>query len=107
MKKTVFTIFILLILIGVVAYYGYTTIFVKGVLSEQSVEKILADVDANTADIDSNGISDETLTSLDAENATIILATPASLADLDAAIAELNSFAGADTSGFTTTLSDL
>ncbi len=107
MKKTVFIIFILLALIGGVAYYGYDMIFVKGILSVESAEKALGDIDTGLTDIETQGLTEDTIASIESENASSTPTTPATLADIDSAIAELSSFSASDTAGFSTSLSDL
>lgn len=107
MKKLIAIIIVLLILIGAVAYYGYTTLFVNGVLSMESVDKSLSEIDTGIDDIEKGGLTEETVVSIETENATSSPATSASLADIDSVIAELNSFANSDSASFGATLSDL
>ena len=107
MKKIIFTIILLLVLIGGVGYYGYQTILGGG-LSDQMVEADLADVDQGTNDMIDQGLSDQTVT--DFSNLGSEFAannTPVTAADIDAFLAFLTSFGDSDTTGFNVSLADL
>lgn len=109
MKKTIFFIIVLLALIGGVGYYGYTVILAPGSLSEQTIDNELADIDQGTQEIQIQGLSAETVTDIEgADTGTSqVAAVPATTADIDSIIAELNSFSTSDTSGYSTSLADL
>jgi hypothetical protein len=106
MKKLVFIIILQLIAIVGTAYYGYT-VYTTSTITPEKVDMLLTDVDAGIDQAQIVGLQDETVTSIESEITSGIPVTPASLADIDAAILEVNTFSNSDTSAFTTQLSDL
>lgn len=109
MKKTIFLILILLTLIGAVGYYGYTTVLYPKSVSEIEADSLLADFDTDSQEISNSELSDETVLEIEQLSVanTSVAIVPATTADIDSIIAELNTFSSSDTSVYNTSLSDL
>ena len=87
MKKILFLIFILLILIATVSFYGYKMIFLGG-FNEQLANNSFFDIDTGISEIQAFGISDELVSEI--ENDSMIATTTAtSSINSDQVISEL------------------
>jgi hypothetical protein len=107
MKKIIAIIVTLLLLIAATTYYGYTTIFVQGILTEKSVDTALGEIDTGVNEFTQEALQDDTVQSLEAESLSMNSVAPATIADIEATITELNSFVGSSINEFGTSLADL
>jgi hypothetical protein len=106
MKKLVFIIILQLIAIVGTAYYGYT-VYTTSTITPEKVDMLLTDVDAGIDQAQIEGLQDETVTSIESEINSGVAVIPASFADIDAAILEINTFSNSDVSVFNAQLTDL